>query len=65
MTLLEKIAIQTILKYVQHKFDLHVDSCVNNEADVFSRKSNKGMKVFKHIALVELYSNRGLFTNTR
>jgi hypothetical protein len=43
------------------RFDLHMDSCVNGEAKVFSRKLNKQVKAYELTAHVKLDSNRDLF----
>jgi capsular polysaccharide biosynthesis protein len=33
---------------VPHRFDLHANSCVNKEVEVFNRKSRKEVKIFEH-----------------
>jgi hypothetical protein len=47
---------------VPHRYDLHENSCVNKEVEVFNRKLRKQMKVFENIALITLNLNRDLFT---
>jgi hypothetical protein len=46
---------------VPHRFDLHVNSCVNKEVEVFNRKLSTQMKAFKHTAFIKLDSNGDLF----
>jgi hypothetical protein len=45
-----------------HRFDLHVNSCVNKEVEVFNRRLSKLMKMFDHTVLLQIDSNRELFT---
>jgi hypothetical protein len=47
---------------VPHRFDLHANSCVNKEIEVFSRKLGKLVKAFEYTALIKLDSNREVFT---
>lgn len=47
---------------VPHRFDLHVNSCVNKEVEVFNRRLSKQMKILDHPALLQIDSNRELFT---
>jgi hypothetical protein len=60
-TLLVKITIQSLFRCVPHRFNLHVDSCVNKEVEVFNRKWSEHMKVLVNIDLIKLDSKRRIY----
>jgi len=47
---------------VPYRHDLEPDSCVNEEVKVFNRKLKKHLKVFSNTRVIEVESNRDLFT---
>jgi hypothetical protein len=47
---------------VPHRFDFHIDSCVNKEVEVLNRKLGNLMKAFEHTALVTVDTDRELHT---
>jgi hypothetical protein len=47
---------------VPHRFDLHVNSYVNKDVEVFNRKLRKQIKFFENTAIIKLDSNGVLFT---
>ncbi|PNF23918.1 hypothetical protein B7P43_G12843 [Cryptotermes secundus] len=47
---------------IPHRFDLHENSCVNKEIEVFNRKLGKLIKAFDHTTLIQPDSNREIFT---
>jgi hypothetical protein len=51
-----------ILMCVLHRHDLHVNSCVNREVEVFNRKLRKQMKIFDNVTLIKVDPDRDLFT---
>jgi hypothetical protein len=47
---------------VPHRHDLIKDSCVNREVEAFNRKLRNRMKCFKKVELIEVDSERELYT---
>lgn len=59
-----KINIHTniVLLTVPHKYDLSIWSCINNEIKAFNRTVVKGIKCYKHVAILNQDQNSDLFT---
>jgi hypothetical protein len=51
-----------ILMNVPHRHDLIKDSCVNREVEAFNRKLRNRLKCFKKLELIEVDSERELYT---
>ena len=51
-----------IVVYIPHRHDLAKDSRTNLEIQAFNTKLSKTAKSFRHVALVEMDSNRKYFT---
>jgi RNase H-fold protein (predicted Holliday junction resolvase) len=51
-----------IVMSVPYRYDLESKSCVNNEVKVYNRKLKKHLKVFSNTCVIEVDSNRDLFT---
>jgi hypothetical protein len=47
---------------IPHRFDLHENSCVNKEIEVFNSKLGKLVKAFRYAALIKPDSDREVFT---
>lgn len=47
---------------VPHRYDLNVKSCVNEEVKVYNRKLKKCLKTCENTEILEIDSNRDLFT---
>ena len=47
---------------VPYRHDLDPNSCVNDEVKVYNRKLKKHLKVFGNSHVIEVDSNRDLFT---
>jgi len=52
-----------ILVSVTHRYDLMQSSCVNNEIRSFNRKLMKSVRAYQHASILEMSSDRKLFTN--
>ena len=44
------------------RFDLQPSSCVNKEVDSFNRKLQKSMKIYSHVQVCSMNTNRNAFT---
>jgi hypothetical protein len=51
-----------ILMNVPHRHDLMKESCVNKEVEAFNRKLRNRMESFKKVKLIEVDSERELYT---
>ena len=47
---------------VPHRYDLDLKSCVNEEVKVYNRKLKKCLKTCEHTVILEIDSNRDIFT---
>jgi len=52
-----------ILVNVPHRYDLMKSSCVNNEIKSFNRKLMKSVRAYQHASILEMSTDRKLFTN--
>jgi hypothetical protein len=52
-----------IVVSVPHRYDLMQSSCVNNEIRSFNRKLMKNVRAYQHSSILEMLSDRKLFTN--
>jgi endonuclease IV len=50
-----------IIVTVPHRHDLEANSCVNNEVKTFIRKIKKCVKVYRHVSIIDVETNRGMF----
>jgi hypothetical protein len=70
-----KVALLQIVKFIQdinntniivldipHRYDVGKNSCVNKEIQSFNQKLRKITKLFKHVSVLEVSSNREVFT---
>jgi GTPase SAR1 family protein len=70
-----KVALLQIVKFIQdvnntnivvldipHRYDLGKNSYVNKEIQYFNQKRRKITKLFKHVSVLEVSSNREAFT---
>jgi RNase H-fold protein (predicted Holliday junction resolvase) len=51
-----------IVMGITHRYDLLINSCVNNEIKVFNRKLRKQLKAFDNASLIEVHSETDQFT---
>ena len=51
-----------IVMSVPHRHDLEPNSCVNDEVKVYNRKLKKHLKIFDNTCVLEVDTNRDLFT---
>ena len=51
-----------IMMCVPHRYDLDLNSCINEEVQVYNRKLKKYLKTCENIEIIEIDSNRDLFT---
>jgi len=51
-----------IVKGITYRYDLLINSCVNNEIKVFNRKLRKPLKVFDNAFLIQVNSETEHFT---
>jgi hypothetical protein len=52
-----------VLLSVPHRYDLIKSFCVNKEITMSNRKLAKCIKIYEQCTLLNIYLNRGLFTN--
>jgi hypothetical protein len=51
-----------IIVTTPHRHDLEANSCVNNEVKTFNRKMKKYVKVYGHVHIIDVETNRRMFT---
>jgi len=52
-----------ILVNAPHRYDLMKSSCVSNEIKSFNRKLMKSVRAYQHASILEMSTDRKLFTN--
>lgn len=53
---------KVIIITAPHRHDLEANSCVNKEVKTFNRKLKKYVKAYKHVHVIDVDTNRGMYT---